>query len=638
MRWRYFLFTCILLIGAGLRFHLLDAQSFWHDEGNTARLVERSIPLIIEGAAGDIHPPGYYLLLHIWRTFAGESEFALRAYSAFCGILTLAVAGVIGRRAGGWQAGLGAAFFVAVHPLAIYYSQEARMYAQLGLVSALTLWLATYVFAPPRKKALVSHPLPFQKSASYMKQVSTLGTYLTFSLTIAAGLYTQYAYIFALFGLSLAFAIVWVLRRPWHWRQLGVWIAVHILGGVLFLPWAHIALRARGWHPPDLDAAHAVQAITRALLAGVTLPGDASIASMLVALLLLGLALLTHPKMHFAKWAALAMALVPPLLIVLLGLYRPAYLKFLMASLPPLAAVVALPLSDQHQGAGKWRAKVGWVLLLALLPVQMTALQHLYTDPAYARDDYRGLAARIAAEGQRGDAVLLSAPNQWEVFTYYYKGPLPVYPAPYRPTPTEAAHWIEDIVARHSQLFVLYWGDTESDPDHYVESRLAQFAYKASDHWISTVRLARYGTAPLSQTPTTITDAQFGAHISLEGYTLPQHTYMAGDIVPLTLFWKADAPPAQRYKVFVHLVDESGALAAQTDAEPGGGFVPTTTWQPAHQVIDRYGIFLPADLSSGAYTLNVGMYNFSGERLRLIKNGEAAGDVLVLSQVQIVQN
>ncbi|MBN1486214.1 MAG: glycosyltransferase family 39 protein, partial [Anaerolineae bacterium] len=123
----------ILLLSMVLRFHLLDNQSFWNDEGNTARLVERTLPLIIKGAAGDIHPPGYYLLLYGWRTFTGDSEFALRGFSAFCGILTVVFATAIGQYAGGTYTALGAALVTALHPLSVYYSQEARMYGLLGL-------------------------------------------------------------------------------------------------------------------------------------------------------------------------------------------------------------------------------------------------------------------------------------------------------------------------------------------------------------------------------------------------------------------------------------------------------------------------------------------------------------------------
>jgi len=49
----------ILLLATLLRFHLLAAQSFWNDEGNSARLSERSIAAIIEGTASDARTQRY---------------------------------------------------------------------------------------------------------------------------------------------------------------------------------------------------------------------------------------------------------------------------------------------------------------------------------------------------------------------------------------------------------------------------------------------------------------------------------------------------------------------------------------------------------------------------------------------------
>src|SRR5690606_37264927 len=89
----------VLLLATALRFYRLDAQSFWNDEGNSARLSERTIALIIEGTASDIHPPLYYLALHGWRELLGESEFALRALSAFAGVATVASVLALGRAA-----------------------------------------------------------------------------------------------------------------------------------------------------------------------------------------------------------------------------------------------------------------------------------------------------------------------------------------------------------------------------------------------------------------------------------------------------------------------------------------------------------------------------------------------------------
>jgi len=673
-----------LLLGAALRFYRLDAQSLWNDEGNTARLVERSVRLIVEGAAGDIHPPGYYLILAVWRSATGDSEFALRGFSALCGVLTIAVAAALGQRAGGWATAVGAAFLVAVHPLAVYYSQEARMYALLGLVSALTLLVAErfvrtlscggvnyvssqYLGAAPGRLQVgrpaclrfpdrarlgcgqetghsylrptgrrphlsrmpKTQPVPDHQSPVYFH-----GTYLGLALCIAFGLYTQYAYAFVLLGMNLAFAGVWLTRRPWRWRTLVPWVTAQLLGGLAFLPWLPHALKVTRWQPPDLNSGTALVEMAHALLTGITLPLEGTRYLFPVAGLLLALALARPARSRFVAWSCVAVTLLPLLLIAALGVYRPAYLKFLLIAVAPLAVVCALPLSRSPR---LLRLLAG-VLLLALLPAQVASLRNLYCDPAYVRDDYRGIAARIAAEASPEDGILLNAPNQWEVFTYYYHGPLTVYPAIYHPTPEEATAWLDEVLqAGHPQLFVLYWGDGESDPHHYFEQGLAQRAYKVGDVWIGSARLARYGTGPLPQAPTMRVAALLGERIILEGVNLPRRDFAPGEIVPLTLFWRAAESPDERLKVFVHLLDGSGTLAAQNDAEPVGNFRPTDGWQPGEQLADRYGVLLPRDLPPGDYALWVGMYRFSGERLPVTQAGQPAGDAVNLGVLTVRQ-
>ena len=88
----------ILLLASALRFHKIESQSFWNDEGNSARLSERSLELIIEGTASDIHPPLYYLILRGWRELLGDSEFSLRVFSALAGVGLIAAVLALGRR------------------------------------------------------------------------------------------------------------------------------------------------------------------------------------------------------------------------------------------------------------------------------------------------------------------------------------------------------------------------------------------------------------------------------------------------------------------------------------------------------------------------------------------------------------
>lgn len=661
-RWQRFLALLVILLAMGLRFYRLGAQSFWNDEGNTARLVERSISLIIEGAAGDIHPPGYYLLLHGWRALAGYSEYALRSYSAFCGVLTVAIAVALGRGMGGWRAGLVAGIFAAIHPLSVTYGQEARMYAQLSLATALTLLAAVSLVRAQ------DHPRVWR-------------TALALAATIALGLYTQYTYVLALVGLNLAFGAIWLAQRI-RWgagsppstltrgmRGLVPWFLAHALGGALFLPWAPVALGAVGWQPPDLNHGDAVRALATTLVAGVWPPvlENARSQPMLVAgalLLLAGLfALATsrHGRRRFGGWAAVAVAVVPACLIAVAGIYRPAYLKFLMMSIAPLSVAWALPFSESltpldtrqrsdprlrlpHWRPPHWRPLLPVVALLPALAIaygQVRLLDRVYHDPALARDDYRGIVAEIRGRARPGDAILLNAPNQWEVFTYYYGSQpgdiLPVHPAPYRPTQAEAKAWVNEVLARHEggRIFALYWGDVESDPKRHIEAALATQAYKAGERWVTTVRLAQYGVAPAGELPRVPVAARLGESIVLESYAVPQETYRPGDIVPLELLWRAERAIEERLKVFVHLVDADGDLRAQVDMEPQAGFAPTATWQPGDRIVDRYGLALPQDLASGTYGVLIGMYRPSGERLPITVEGARLGDALPLLELTV---
>ncbi len=89
-------------------------------------------------------------------------------------------------------------------------------------------------------------------------------------------------------------------------------------------------------------------------------------------------------------------------------------------------------------------------------------------------------------------------------------------------------------------------------------------------------------------------------------------------LLPCTLpfVWRADATPATGYHVFVHLVDETGAILAQSDAVPANWTRPTTGWLPGEYVVDEHILTLPAELPAGELSLRVGLYDpDSGARL-----------------------
>jgi uncharacterized membrane protein len=128
-------------LGAALRFATLGLQAYHHDEIVTASRVLRVGFGHAMDAVGfsESAPPLYYALAWFWTQVTGTSEVGLRSLSALAGVLTIPVAYFIGRELRGARTGAFAAALVAVNPMLLWYSQEARAYSLLGLFCALSL-------------------------------------------------------------------------------------------------------------------------------------------------------------------------------------------------------------------------------------------------------------------------------------------------------------------------------------------------------------------------------------------------------------------------------------------------------------------------------------------------------------------
>jgi 4-amino-4-deoxy-L-arabinose transferase-like glycosyltransferase len=148
----------VCIVGTAFRFATLGVQSFDFDESYT-------VGIVLNGSLGhalqmvpitESSPPLYYVLAWFWSQIFGLGEFGIRSLSALLGAALVAVAYFIGRRLGSHRAGLIAALLVAVNPLMVWYSQEARTYALLALLSALSFWAFVRALdqAEPRSMAL----------------------------------------------------------------------------------------------------------------------------------------------------------------------------------------------------------------------------------------------------------------------------------------------------------------------------------------------------------------------------------------------------------------------------------------------------------------------------------------------------
>jgi mannosyltransferase len=201
----------ILLLAAGLRFFRLDARSLWFDEALSALIGRLTLGQVLTGAAGSSHPPGYYLLLHVWQVAGlGDSDWLLRYPSVFASVLSVALTYQVGRLLFDRRVGALAALGMALVPFQVYYAQEARMYAW---ATVLTLGAACCFILG-------------------LRQPRSVGAWVGYAIFAALGLYTHYFVAWALLSFHL-----WLLAVRRQFR--GIWLPLTLADlavGLAFLP------------------------------------------------------------------------------------------------------------------------------------------------------------------------------------------------------------------------------------------------------------------------------------------------------------------------------------------------------------------------------------------------------------------
>ncbi len=131
----------ITLLAAVLRLSTLGLQSFWYDEAFTP--VHVLHPSLWATLRSVVHtentPPLWYLIAWADARVLGTGAVALRLPSALAGIATVPVAWAIARELSGRRAAVICASIVAVNPLFVWYSQEARAYGLFVLMGAVAM-------------------------------------------------------------------------------------------------------------------------------------------------------------------------------------------------------------------------------------------------------------------------------------------------------------------------------------------------------------------------------------------------------------------------------------------------------------------------------------------------------------------
>ena len=361
-------------LAAALRFSTLGLQSYHHDEIVTASRILRDGFWHAMSAVGfsESAPPLYYVLAWLWTQLTGTGEFGLRSVSALAGVATVPVAYLIAVELRGRRAGIAAAALVAVNPMLLWYSQEARAYALFALLTAVSL-------------------LYFVRALDRGRRRDFTGWGIASALALA----THY---FAVF--PVAAEALWLLRRRGRASLAGLWIVA--LAGLLLAPLAihQMSIGHAEWigsrtlfHRLWEAAVTSMVGETGEIVARPEQPLPALAPFLLVVAALALLLRRGDGRERRAAGVPLAIAGAAVGIPVLLALASPGkdyvLARNLMAALVPLLVAVAVAVT--LRGA----RRSGLVLGGALVAYSLGFCIWAGFSPALQRPDWGGVAAKL---------------------------------------------------------------------------------------------------------------------------------------------------------------------------------------------------------------------------------------------------
>jgi hypothetical protein len=407
------IFYAVLMVAISLRFHAINAQSFWLDElwsieianGHDAdhqlmpvdQILNHPPDLTRLAAAAPIWrvwtgmdrvtgPPGFYILLRIWMTMFGQTETSLRMMSAVLSMAALIILFLAVRISIGPEPAIWAAMIFAVAEPQIHYAQDARPYALL-------MFLGSIAILSVVKIAATGPSLPRSIALTLSGFCLILTHYFAISVLLAIGIYAVLGtsdrarknILICLSIVLLVYAFAW---GPLMLRQLPRFSTTD-RGAAFLLDKAPDHLRQTCWR---------LLTLPMSMLCDIRpIPRWYAIGGFVY---VFGAYLSFGRKIHLL-WPMLYASVIG-LLAALDLIHSTAHLSFirygLLASLPVYAVLAASTQSSRIFG----RIICGAVVLYCAI-----SLPHAYVQ---TNEDFRSFGAAISASTQKGDLIIFAGP------------------------------------------------------------------------------------------------------------------------------------------------------------------------------------------------------------------------------------
>ena len=265
LRWVRRCAIALALLGALIRFNGLGEKVFWLDEAHTGRVIAGSFmwevindvfdnrahtreellvhqfPRVDRTAADTVRilakedpkqAPLYFVLARTWVRVFGPSVVVLRAFSALFGVLCLPLVFFLGRELFGRSLeGWVAVGLVAISPVFVVYSQEARQYA---------LWIDLVILASWALLVAVRRAENGHRAGWF---------FVLYGVSVGLALC---AHLLTVLVMAAHFAFVVVVSRFRPVKPAGMTLAALLAVSAAFWPWARLIMaetERRRWIP-----------------------------------------------------------------------------------------------------------------------------------------------------------------------------------------------------------------------------------------------------------------------------------------------------------------------------------------------------------------------------------------------------
>jgi hypothetical protein len=620
-RRRHYLPLLILCFGFALRTISLDFQSFWIDEVHSFYFVDHplqeTIRLIINPQNNG---PFYYLLLWFWRHLAGPSDFALRYFSVLFSVLTVAAMWALVRSSFDRRVAAMTATLLAISPFAIWYGQEAKMYAFHMFLAALT----TLLLVRALRKGGWQHWLAYGVTINLLGYSHFFGGF-----TIAAqGIVT----------------VITTLKKP---KKLGSYLLTMVLVGLPYIPVVRYAMRllpnfqmqdiSKGFLPLHLM----VQELVSEYTLQVSRIRVDRIHLMVIAVgsvVLLGLWEAWRRDWHRGVWVT-GLLVLPTLIFYVISFWVPAFsAKYLSATFLIYMVTVALAIEALRRW---WRplALLGFVGA-GLLTLWVNA--RIWTDPIYQRSDWRAAGTYLEKHIDGQDAIVTFAHYIDRAINRYYSGPVPVIrfeSDAYNPEPFYQE--LEQQLGLHSLWLVLHQ-DQAMAPQNRLKEGAGALYPQITGIYPNNGQIAVLGynvkwtwdALPDNAKPANV---QFRNGLKLVGFRIDQTQlpptettlHPPSNWIHVTTYWqRQEVYERSDFSVIVRMIDNQGGVWGGELRRPPTvfHFDPPETWNTDAIVEAHYDVNLNPATPPGRYNLVIGIEENNGDgdvNSVLIDNGKA---------------